>query len=119
MTIDDLKRTTPPETRNGREWHVQLSAEPSREWVEIFKRSGESSVAPAQRVVFDRDTACFKTDELEVERWIRAIDKGIAWANERYARSLELASRARATREEAEASEKERIRQLNERFKDL
>ncbi len=119
MGIDDIKRTTAPETRNGRQWEVQLSAIPVREWLEFFKLSGESSVTTPQRVVFDRDTAFFKSDEQHVEQWIRSIDKGIASTNARYATSLDQASRARATREDAETSEKERIRQLNERFKNL
>ncbi|MBI1736332.1 MAG: hypothetical protein HYR51_14260 [Candidatus Rokubacteria bacterium] len=119
MGIDDIKRITAPSTRNGREWQVQLSAAPLREWLEIFKRSGESSVTNLQRVVFDRDTAFFTGGAEHVEDWIRAIDKGIAATNERYAASLDQASRARATRETAETVEKERIRELNERFKNL
>ena len=51
--------------------------------------------------------------------WVRSIDRGIAWTNARYAANLEQASRARATRETAETVEKERIRELNDRFKDL
>lgn len=119
MGIDDIKRITPPETRNGRQWEVRLSAIPSREWLELFKLSGDSSVTGPQRVVFDRDLASFKSDEQHVEDWVRSIDKGITSANERYASKLARASLERATREDAETTERERIRQLNERFKNL
>ena len=119
MSVDDIKRITPPSTRNGREWQAQLSAPPVREWLELFKRSGDSSVTPASRVVFDRDILSFTSTADQVEAWDRSIDRGIAWTNERHAASLDEASRARMTRANVEALEKERIRDLNERFKDL
>lgn len=118
--MDEIKRTTPPETRNGTQWEVQLSSTPPREWLDLFRLSGETSAtATPQRVVFDRTTAFFKSDEARVEHWIQSIDKWIASTNTRYAMGLDLASRERATRADAEAKEKERIRGLNERFKNL
>jgi hypothetical protein len=75
--------------------------------------------AVSQRVVFDRDTAFFKSDEQHVEHWVRSIDTWIASTNARCATRLEEASRERATREDVETRERERIRQLNERFKNL
>jgi hypothetical protein len=118
--VDEIKRTTAPETRNGSEWEVGLSATPSREWLELFKVSGGSSVtAVPRRVVFDRGTAFFKSDEQHVEHWIRSIDKWIASTNARYATRLEEASRERTTREDSATRERERVRELNERFKSL
>lgn len=118
--MDEIKRTTGPETKNGRQWEVQLSAEPPRPWLELFKVSRESStIATPQRVIFDGSTASFKSEEERVEFWIQSIDKWIASTNARYSKSVEQASRERATREDAETKEKERIRQLNERFKNL
>ena len=118
--MGEIKRTAAPETRNGTQWEVQLSATPPREWLEMFKLSGESSpTAVPQRVVFDRATAFFKSDEAHVEHWIHSIDKWIASTNARYAASLDQASRERATREDAATREKDRIRLLNERFKNL
>lgn len=118
--MDDIKRTTAPQTRNGSQWEVQLSAIPSREWLDLFRVSGESSTtAVPRRVVFDRDTAFFKSDEEHVEHWIRSIDKWIASTNSRHATSLDQASRERAMREDASARERDRIGQLNERFKHL
>ena len=119
MGIDDIRRITPPQTENGRQWQVQLNATPSREWLELFELAGKSSLPVPQRVAFDRDTADFKSDEEHVEKWIRSIDEGIALTNARYAARLNQASLARATRETAETDARERVRQLNDRFKNL
>jgi hypothetical protein len=59
------------------------------------------------------------SDEDHVEQWIGAIDKWIAWAEARYALSLDEASRQRSIRLDDEARQRERIQQLNERFKNL
>jgi hypothetical protein len=118
--MDEIKRTTPPETRNGTQWEVQLNAAPSRDWLELFRLSGESSVhAAPQRVVFDGAAAFFKADAERVEHWIQSLDKWIASTNARHTTGIERASRERAAREDAETTEKERIRRLNERFKNL
>jgi hypothetical protein len=117
-----ISRTTPPETTNGNRWEVQLSAAPPREWLELFRQSANGSAAAAlapQRVVFDRASAVFKSDEDHVAQWIESIDKWIAWTDARYLISLDEASRARFTRIEAEAKQRERIQQLNDRFKNL
>ena len=68
---------------------------------------------------FDRASAVFKSDEDQVELWIASIDKWIASPNARYLTTLEQARRERFDRVDAEAKEKERIQQLNDRFKDL
>lgn len=118
--MDDIKRTTAPETKNGSQWEVLLSAIPSPEWLRLFKLSGESSVtAASRRFVFDRNTVSFRSDAEHVEHWIQSIDKLIASTNARYAARLEEASREQATREDSQTRERERIRQLNERFKNL
>src|SRR5437016_10662499 len=80
---DVVKRTTAPQTTNGSQWEVQLSVTPTPAWLEFFKRSGEGSASPAaspqpQRVVFDRASAVFKSDEDHVEQWIASLDKWIA-----------------------------------------
>jgi hypothetical protein len=121
---DAIKRTTGPQTTNGSQWEVQLSAVPAPAWLEFFKRSGEGSASRAaspqpQRVVFDRASAVFKSDEDHVEQWIAAIDIWIARTEARYSMSLDEASRARSARLDAEARQRERIQQLNDRFKNL
>jgi hypothetical protein len=122
---DVIKRTTAPETTNGSRWEVQLSATPPPAWLEFFKQSGGASTSSAtaaprpQRVTFDRASVVFKSDEDHVEQWIEAIDKWIAWAEARYVMSLDEASRQRSMRLDDEAKQRERIQQLNDRFKNL
>jgi hypothetical protein len=70
-------------------------------------------------VIFDRASVVFKSDEDHVEQWIEAIDKWIASAEARYVMSLDEASRKRSLRLDDEARQRERIQQLNERFKNL
>ena len=117
---DGIKRTTGPHTTNGKRWEVQLSAIPAREWLDLFKASGEGSkTAMPQRVDFDRGCAVFKSDEEHVEHWIESIDKWIASTNARHLLRLEQARRERSDRVDAESKERERIQGLNDRFKNL
>ena len=118
--VDDIKRTTSPQTTNGTRWEVQLSAIPPREWLDLFKVSGEvSKTALPQRVEFDRACAVFRSDEDHVEHWIESIDKWIASTNARHLLGLEQVRRERFDRLDAETKEKERIQLLNDRFKNL
>ena len=115
-----IKRTTAPATTDGSRWQVELSAIPTREWLAFFKVSGKAAGAASPQVlVFDRASASFKSDENNVEHWIESIDKWIAWTNTRYLASLDEASRARSSRLDEEAKQRERIQQLNDRFKNL
>jgi hypothetical protein len=117
---DAIKRTTAPATTDGKRWEVELSGTPTREWLAFFKVSGKAAgAASPQVVVFDRASATFKSDESNVEHWIESIDKWIAWTNARYALSLDEASRERSSRLDDEAKQRERIQQLNDRFKNL
>jgi hypothetical protein len=121
---DVIRRTTGPETTNGTRWEVQLSAAPAPAWLEFFKQAGGASASSAtaprpQRVTFDRASIVFKSDEDHVEQWIEAIDKWIARAEARYVMSLDEASRQRSIRLEDEARQRERIQQMNDRFKNL
>jgi len=118
--MDAIKRTTGPQTTNGKRWEVQLSAIPAREWLDLFKAAGEASkTATPQRVDFDRGCAVFKSDEEHVEHWIESIDKWIASTNARHLLRLERVRRERFDRLDAETKEKERIQGLNDRFKNL
>jgi|ERR1051326_5632483 hypothetical protein len=117
---DDIKRTTGPQTTDGKRWSVQLNNVPVREWLELFRSSGESSsTAQPQRVEFDRASATFKSDEQQVTHWIESLDKWIASTNARHLLTVERVQRERADRVDAATKEKERIQELNERFKDL
>jgi hypothetical protein len=118
--MDAIKRTTAPQTVDGSRWQVQLSAVPTREWLEFFKMSAKvSGVAAPQLLVFDRASATFKSHESQVEQWIESIDKWIASTEARYRLSLEEASRERSIRLDVEAKERARIQELNDRFKNL
>ena len=118
--LDEIKRTTGPQTTNGRRWEVQLSSPPSVEWLDLFKASGEASTrALPQRVEFDRTSAYFKSEEDQVEHWVASIDKWIASTNARYLLILDHARQQHLDRADAETKEKERIQRMNERFKNL
>ncbi|MGH2668398.1 MAG: hypothetical protein ACRDH5_04635 [bacterium] len=117
---DEIKRTSGPQTTDGKRWEVQLSATPSREWRELLKTSGDSSstVVP-RRLEFDRACVVFQSDEANVRPWIESIDKWIASTNARHRASVEQVRRERSDRLDADARERERIRLLNDRFRDL
>jgi len=117
---DEIKRTSGPQTTNGKRWEVQLNAIPSREWRELFKTVGESSttVVP-RRLEFDRACVVFPSDEDHVKPWVESIDKWFASTNAKHRVSLERERRERSDRLDADAKERERIAQLNDRFKDL
>lgn len=118
--IDAIKRTTAPATTNGSRWEVQLSGVPSREWLEFFKVAGSAvGVTTPKLVIFDRASATFKSDEDHVEQWIESIDTWIATAEARYRASVDEASRERSLRLDIEAQQRERIQQMNDRFKNL
>jgi hypothetical protein len=120
ICVDEIKRTTGPQTANGRRWEVQLSTTPSSDWLNLFRGSGEASArALPQRVDFDRASAYFKSDADQVEHWVASIDKWIASTNARYLTMLDRTRREQLDRFDAEAKERERILRLNERFKNL
>ena len=118
--MSDVKRTSAPQTLDGKRWTVQLSDSPPRDWLELFRTSGEvtNTTAP-QRVEFDRASATFKTDEDHVRLWIDSLDKWIASTNARHLLIAERTERERVDRADAATKAQERIQELNERFKDL
>ena len=104
---DEVKRTSGPQTTNGKRWEVQLNGTPTIQWLQLFKLSKESSLrALPHRVEFDRTSAAFKCDDTQVEHWIAAIDTWMAattratWRlSNRYGASATTASpRRRRTR---------------------
>jgi hypothetical protein len=116
---DEIKRTGPPTTRNGVEWEIVLSGEPTPGWIQLFRQhpAEVASVAVPQGVFFRGRIALFRASEDQVEHWVRSIDQWIVTAN---ARSDELLDEKRRRRAQLESThDKERIGQLNDRFKDL
>jgi hypothetical protein len=61
----------------------------------------------------------FEIDEDHVKPWIESIDKWFASTNARHRVSLERAQRERSDRLDADAKERERIQQMNDRFRNL
>ena len=118
--MDEIKRTTGPQTSNGRRWEMQLNAEPAREWLALFRASGESLARTRpDRIEFDRASVAFRSGEDEVEHWIESIDGWIAAANAKHALVLERVWRERLDRADAETKEDDRIQRMNDRFKNL
>jgi hypothetical protein len=118
--VDEVKRTTGPQTTNGKRWEVQLNGTPAAQWLQLFKLSRESMLrALPHRVEFDRTSATFKCNEDQVEHWIASIDKWMASTNARYLALLEEVRRQRYDRLDAAVKERVHIEQLNERFKGL
>ena len=72
ISEDEIKRTTGPQTTDGRRWEVQLSATPCGPWLDIFKEC--SAKALPHRVEFDRAAVTFKSDETQVAQWVASID---------------------------------------------
>jgi len=117
---DEIKRTSGPQTTNGTRWQAQISATPSREWRELFKTSGDiSKTIVPRRLEFDEASIAFECAEDHVKRWIEAIDKWFASTNARHRIGREQVRRERADRLDAAAKERERIQELNDRFRDL
>ena len=117
---DEIKRTSGPQTTDGKRWQVQISATPSRQWRDLFKVLGEfSSTVVPRRLEFDQASVTFQSDEDHVKPWIESIDRWIASTNARLRISVEQLQRERSDRLDANAREKERIQQLNDRFRDL
>jgi hypothetical protein len=117
---DQIKRTSGPQTTNGKRWEVQISATPSREWQDLFKASGElSSTVVPRRLEFEEACVVFQSDEDHVKAWIESIDKWIASTNARHRDRLERMHQERSDRLDAAAKEKDRIQQLNDRFRNL
>ncbi|MBM4442055.1 MAG: hypothetical protein FJ027_16690 [Candidatus Rokubacteria bacterium] len=84
--------------------------------VPVCLEKSKADPARAQKLAA---SATFQSGEANVEHWIGSIDGWITAANERYVRSLDEADRERSTRLDAEARERDRLQELNERFKNL
>jgi hypothetical protein len=76
-------------------------------------------VASPLLVIFDRASASFKSDEENVVHWIAMLDSWIDATDDRYRRKLDDERRERSLRLDSEAKLRERVQELNERFKHL
>ncbi len=118
----DLQRTGPPTTADGVEWMIRLSAAPPAEWVTRFQDDsrGEEAASGARwavKVQFVEVRFAASPDNLP--RAVDHLDQRIRRANDDYRSWLDAAHRKGEARERGDVVEADRVRDLNERFKDL
>ena len=116
--MTEIKRTGPPTTADGDEWTVPLNAEPERSWVRRFNEPGDSAPAP-EGVRFHGRGAIFRSSPEQVPRRVQDLDGWIESANRRVAETRGEQARQSALKAEANEAERQRVRDLNQRFKDL
>jgi len=116
----DIVRTSAPITKNGDEWEVTLSGHPTREWWRFFQKPPETvTLADPSRVNFNGFAMVFRSPEDHVRHWIEMIDKWIASANESCRQGRNEKSQQQMDSDQATDARQDRIRELNERFKDV
>jgi hypothetical protein len=117
----DIQRSGPPTTSNGTDWSIPISKQPPDEWLQFFKQQTRESAsvtvewAPNTHIVSLR----FSSTPQDVRGSIESLDGRIAQANDTYRTWLEEAHRKGEARRLGERTEADRVRDLNERFKDL
>lgn len=119
--MSEIRRTGPPTPRDikGRivTWTVPINASPPKAWLEYFVRTKDQSIlCNPDRVRFYLGTMIFDSEEANVRDWIEFLEKWIASANLRYAEQLR---QEEAAREAQAADPAQRLRDLEERFKNL
>ena|SRR5688572_12294595 len=118
----DIQRVGPPTTADGVEWMIRLSASPPAEWVGHFQNDvrGEEAASGAKwavKVQFVEVRFASSADNLP--RAVDHLEQRIRRANEDYRSWLDAAHRKGEARERGDVVEADRVRDLNERFKDL
>jgi len=121
-TFTDIQRVGPPTTADGAEWMIRLSAVPSAEWLVLFQNDarGEEAASGARwsvNVQFIELRFASSPDNLP--RAVDHLEQRIRRANEDYRTWLDAAHRKGEAREQNAVVEADRVRELNERFKNL
>jgi hypothetical protein len=117
----DVRRSGPPTTANGSEWKIPISTQPPDEWLGFLRRESDadSSVVmnwiPNVRVVQLEFTCTADSVPSHVE----TLDRWISRANDQYRSWLEEVHRKGSERRRGAQTEADRVRDLNERFKNL
>jgi len=119
--MSEIKRTGPPTPREIKgkvvTWTVPINTSPPKPWMEYFVRTKDRSIlCDPNRIRFYLGTMIFDSDEANVPIWIEFIEKWMASANERYA---ELLRQEQAALEEGAIDPAQRLRDLEEKFKNL
>lgn len=101
-------------------WATSLNAVPPDKWWGYFaQQEGTNSIMPA-RVEVDRGrNIVFKCAQDQVGDWIKHIDAWIAGANREYAASLRSKEEDAVKRAQEVEERQRRMREANERFRDL
>ena len=118
----DISRSGPPTTRDGVEWSVRLSAPPPDEWLVLFQNDarGEEAASGARwPVKVEFVELRFASSPDNIPRAVEHIEQRIRRANDDYRSWLTEAHRKGDARRQGEAVEADRVRDLNERFKNL
>jgi hypothetical protein len=120
-SFTDVRRSGPPTTRDGAEWNIPISAQPPDEWLGFLRRvSGEDASIAMKWAVNVRVVQLeFTSTPDRVPRTVEAIDRWITRANDQYRSWLDEAHRKGSERRRGAQTEADRVRDLNERFKDL
>jgi hypothetical protein len=118
----DIHRSGPPTTGDGVEWAIRVSARPPDEWLSFFQKdAGDRNAAGAARWVANAQFGELRlTSSPEaLPRAVEQVDERIRRANDDYRKWLNEAHRKGNERRQDEIVEADRVRDLNERFKDL
>jgi len=117
----DIQRSGPPITGNGLEWTVRLSTQPPEEWLAFFEKDAGGNVSSGARWAVNVQFVelRFSSSPDNLPRTVEHIDERIRRANDDYRRWLNEAHRRGDERRQGEITEADRVRDLNERFKNL
>jgi hypothetical protein len=116
----DILRTSAPITKNGDEWEVTLSGPPSRDWWRFFQKPGDTAMfADPSRINFNGSAMVFRSPEDHVRHWIEMIDRWIAAANDKCRQLRDEKGQRQMEVDQATGAQQDRIREMNERFKDV
>ena len=121
-TFTDIHRVGPPTTADGAEWTIRLSAAPSAEWLVLFQSDarGEEAARGARWPVSVKFVEVrFASSPDNLPRAVDHLEQRIRRANEDYRIWLDAAHRKGEARIQGEVVEADRVRDLNERFKNL
>jgi hypothetical protein len=101
-------------------WATSLSGVPPDKWWGYFaQQPGTNSIAP-ERIEVDRGrNIVFRCTQDQVGDWIKHIDAWIAGANREFAASLRSKEEDAIKRAQEGEERQRRMREANERFRDL
>jgi hypothetical protein len=121
-SFKDIQRTGPPTTADGKEWTVHLSAAPPAEWLVLFQadaRGDEAAGSVRWPVNVQFVELRFASTPDNLPRALEHLGQRIVRANDDYRSWLDAAHRKGEARQQNAVVEADRVRELNERFKNL